>query len=280
MTRVTGGPEVPRGDIAHPCGSQHIHLCNTCVRRTYTCCRPECMNIAQLGACPWCWPKRRGMSELVGRAVVVLALMLGGLGLATADETPTAAPTPSATAVPAIRWSTSAGYTMLLRQGEDRKYVVFARAQAVFDVACTPCAAPALSLFLRVDKSKLSTERPALTAVVSTEFDTLEVTGGVYRHVAGPLYVAAMYGQSIPLQAGKVDRYPETAGGGVFIGEPARGRWVFVGAGKDDAVGPGIKALVGWQIAIDGRLTSVGDLAGSSVKTGIAHAGFVVAVGR
>ncbi len=260
-------------------GSLHRHTCNTCVRRSYDCTNPECINLDQFGACPDCWPKKRGMNDLVGRAVVVLALLLGSLGLATADEMPTTAPTPTATSVPAIRWSTSAGYTMLLRQGEDQKYVVFARAQAVFDVACTPCAAPVLSLFARVDKSKLSTERPALTAVVATEFDTLEVTGGLYRHVAGPLYAAALYGQAIPLQSGKVDRYPETAAGGVFIGEPARGRWVFVGAGKVDAVGPGVKVTVGWQIAIDGRLTSVGDLAGSSVKTGIAHAGFVVAVG-
>jgi hypothetical protein len=202
-----------------------------------------------------------GLADLVWLLLIAIVIGSAGAESCRADEPPK----------PGVRWSTSAGYETLIRRGEDRKFSVFARAQV--DVPLSSVHA-----FARLDKSAIVTERPELTSLATAQFDTLEVTLGAYRPV-GPIHAALVYTYAVPLQAGKVERYPATYGAGVFIGAPYRGRWVFLGAGQDDVLG-GAAALGAWQLPIDGRLISVGKVKAASVKSAQVWAGFTVGVGR
>jgi hypothetical protein len=197
-------------------------------------------------------------------AAIVLTAALMGLARDCAAETASV--------------SASAGTEMLLRSEAPKKFYSFARVQTNIPViTCIQCK-PSFHLFARVDKSVLTDERPDILQAGRVQFDTLEVYGGAYRKLLGQVHAAGMYGYLVPLQPSKAsETYPETYGGGVFVGDPASGRWLLLAAGRHDSAGPGAKFMFAGQVPIDGRLTLVAD---GVMPKGFVRAGVALAVAR
>lgn len=106
-------------------------------------------------------------------------------------------------------------------------------------------------------------------------YSDLEALGGVTYRLLGPLHLAAFGGASIPFVAGKVsiqERYPRTYFGGVSLGF-SQTTWGYVGVGKHEPSGPGVRVLLAGQWRLKDRASLVGEAAlgrGSYYRGGVA----------
>lgn len=183
---------------------------------------------------------------------------------ASADEP---VPTPSP-----LRWRLESWTQVLVKPGADRKPLFGARLAADY-------AAPyGVHAIARIDASALG-DGGAVNVRLDdpTTFSTVEAYAGAYRNVHGPLAVTAVYGIALPIENGAVkplDRYPETLGAGVLVGDGTGDRWLLVMVGRHDAAGRGAKLLVTSQLALVGITSFVGDAAiggaGSFARFGVA----------
>lgn len=187
---------------------------------------------------------------------------------------PSAAQDAEPTATPSVRWSLYSGTESLVRRGEDRKLIVFARAQVL---ASLPAG---LQAFVRIEGSAIGAGAAAPELADPTTFSTLELYGGAYRQIAGPLSLAGLYGYTVPIEDGVAAAvaYPKTFGAGVMLGDPRAGRWLLLTYGKHDAAGAGGWTLFAGQLPIDGRISAVADGAIGGGAGGFVRFGVVVKV--
>lgn len=107
-------------------------------------------------------------------------------------------------------------------------------------------------------------------------YSDLECLGGVTYRLHGPLHLAAFGGASVPFVAGRVDiakPYPKTYFAGVSLGF-SQTTWGYVGVGKHEPSGPGVRVLLAGQLHLKDRASLVGEAAigrGSYYRGGVAY---------
>ncbi len=173
-------------------------------------------------------------------------------------------------AASALQWDSWSWTQHLLKPGQDRQLVVGAR------VAGDLRGPAGIHLVGRIDASALG-DGAQVSIEDPKSFSTLELYGGLWRDVAGPFAVAAVYGAALPIEGGSVaavERYPKTLGVGVLAGNGTGETWALVMLGRHDAAGAGLRVLATGQVLLLGRTSAVADAAlggrGSFVRAGVA----------
>jgi hypothetical protein len=175
---------------------------------------------------------------------LVLGIYLAFVGVVSAQI-----PANSCTEIPGfypcdVVWSGYAGSEVLWKPGEDRFVVAFSRLQA--DVL-----GPGTShVAFRVDVS--ASPDGDDTTKTSASFQTLEARVAIYAPISAQISLMGIGGANAPLLSmdGVSLRYPYMYGGGFLLGHPRSRTWLFLGAGADQAAGPGLKLLFAGQVRL------------------------------
>ncbi len=177
-------------------------------------------------------------------------------------------PTPT----PRFVWGSYSWSQSLFKAGSDKKLILGSRIDAEVDLFA------GVHLFGRLDASAMQDGGAVNVQISDPEtFSTLEGYACLWRDVYGPIALAGVYGLAVPIEGGKaavLERYPQTLGFGVLVGDGSGDLWALVALGRHDAAGSGLKLLITTQIPMVDRTSIVADAAiggpGTFARVGLA----------
>jgi hypothetical protein len=156
------------------------------------------------------------------------------------------------TATPAFDWHAYTWAGAIRTSGGDAKPLVGARFSIKVQL---PAGFVGIA---RVDASRQQDGGGDVKLTDPNTFQSGEGYAGLYHDVAQGLGLAAIYGMAVPFEGGRLqvlERYPQTLVGAVrFEGGGVR---AYVGAGRHDAAGAGLKAFASVEISTGGPTSTI-----------------------